>query len=140
MIVNLPDGTVVYAQGRLGLVPLTQSPEPDYAVYLDERWDGDPEVTWPYRMITWPDFGSPEDVSELFEVIGDLYARAQAGEVVQIACYGGLGRTGTVLACLAVCAGVQFNDAVGWVRANYDRRAVETNEQARLVETFAGSI
>jgi protein-tyrosine phosphatase len=139
MIVNLPDDTVVFAQGRLGLVSPSQSPQPDYAVYLDERWVADPEVTWPYRMITWPDFGLPEDVSELFDVIWDIHARAQAGEVVQIACYGGLGRTGTVLSCLAVCAGVQFSDAVEWVRANYDRRAVETDEQVQLVETFARS-
>src|ERR1039457_5248605 len=140
MIVNLPDGTTVYAQGRLGLVPPTQSPKPDYAVYLDERWVADPEVTWPYRMIAWPDFGLPEDLSELFDDVRDIHARARAGEVVQIACYGGLGRTGTFLSCLAVCAGVQFSDAVEWVRVNYDRRAIETDEQAQLVEMFASSL
>jgi hypothetical protein len=139
MIVNLPDGAVVFAQGRLGLVPPSRSPQPDYAVYLDERWAADPDVTWPCRMISWPDFGLPKDVSELFDVIWDIHARAKTGEVVQIACYGGLGRTGTVLSCLAVCAGVQFSDAVEWVRANYDRRAVETDEQVQLVETFARS-
>jgi len=139
MIVNLPDKTIVYAQGRLGLVPPSQSPRPDYALYLDERWISDPEVTWPYRMIAWPDFGVPEDVKELFDAIRDIYARVQAGEVVQIACYGGLGRTGTVLACLAVCAGVKISEAVEWVRANYDRRAVEIDAQSQLVETFASS-
>lgn len=140
MIVNLPDATVVYAQGRLGLVPSTRSPQPDYAVYLDERWIADPEVTWPYRMITWPDFGLPENESELFDAILDIHARAKAGEIVQIACYGGLGRTGTVLSCLAVCAGVQISDAVEWVRSNYDRRAVETDEQLQFVEAFASSL
>jgi hypothetical protein len=139
MIANLPDATVVYAQGRLGLVPPSRSPQPDYAVYLDQRWLADPEVTWPYRMITWPDFGLPENEGELFDAILDIHARAKAGEIVQIACYGGLGRTGTILSCLAVCAGVQFSDAVEWVRANYDRRAVETDEQVQLVEAFASS-
>lgn len=140
MIVNLPDGTVVYAQGRLGLVAPTESPLPEYAMYLDERWADDPDVTWPYRLIAWPDFGLPADVSDLFAELRDIYARAQAGQAVQIACYGGLGRTGTVLACLAICAGIPFDDAVEWVRTNYDRRAVETEEQFQLVERFSRSL
>lgn len=140
MIVELPDGVTVHAQGLLGLVPPTQSPQPDYAVYLDERWASDPTVTWPYRLISWPDFGLPDDVGELFAVIRDIHTRAQAGEVVQIACYGGLGRTGTVLSCLAVCAGLQSSEAVEWVRATYDRRAVETDAQIQLVESFANTV
>jgi len=140
MIVNLPDATTVCAQGRLGLVASSRSPQPTYAVYLDERWVGDPLVTWAYRLIAWPDFGLPENQGELFDVILDVHARAKAGEVVEIACYGGLGRTGTVLACLAVCAGVRNSDAVEWVRANYDRRAVETDDQIQLVEAFANTL
>ncbi|HEY5303684.1 MAG TPA: protein-tyrosine phosphatase family protein [Acidimicrobiales bacterium] len=140
MIVNLPDDTVVYAQGRLGLIPSDRVSQPDFAVYLDDRWNDDPEVKWPYRMIAWPDFGAPEDQSELFDVIVDIRARARSGEIVEIACYGGLGRTGTVLACLAVCAGVPCRDAVEWVRINYDQRAVETKEQCQIVEAFAQSL
>jgi hypothetical protein len=140
MIVNLPDGTLVYARGRLGLIPTDRPSQPDYAVYLDERWNDDAEVSWPYRMIAWPDFGVPENQSELFDVIVDIHTRARSGEIVEIACYGGLGRTGTVLACLAVCAGVPFRDAVGWVHVNYDQRAVETEEQEQFVESFANSL
>jgi hypothetical protein len=140
MIVNLPDGTLVYAQGRLGLIPSDRIAQPDYAVYLDERWNDDAEVQWPYRLIAWPDFGVPENESELFEVILDIHARASSGEIVEIACYGGLGRTGTVLSCLAVCAGVPLRDAVEWVRNNYDQRAVETEEQRQIVEAFANSL
>jgi Protein-tyrosine phosphatase len=140
VIVKLPDHTLVYAQGRLGLIPSNRTPPPGYAVYLDERWDGDPEVTWPYRLIAWPDFGLPENESEVFDVIKDIHARASAGEIVEIACYGGLGRTGTVIACLAVKAGVPLRDAVDWVRSNYDERAVETDDQCRFVEAFAMSL
>lgn len=140
MIVRLPDDTFVYAQGRLGLISSDRIPKPDYAVYLDERWADDPEVTWPFRMINWPDFGLPENQSELFDVILNIHDRVKAGEVVEIACYGGLGRTGTVLSCLAVCAGVQASNAVEWARSNYDRRAVETDEQQQLVDAFAISL
>jgi len=140
MLVTLPDNTFVLAQGRLGLIPSDRIRQPDYAVYLDERWDADPQVTWPYRMIDWPDFGLPNDEGELFDVIVDIHVRAKKGELVEIACYGGLGRTGTVLGCLAVRAGVQPKDAVDWVRDHYDQRAVETSEQSAFIERFARSL
>jgi hypothetical protein len=44
MQLRLPDGTVVLARGRLGLVPSERPSEPDFGLYLDERWDGDPRV------------------------------------------------------------------------------------------------
>jgi protein-tyrosine phosphatase len=43
-----------------------------------------------------------------------------------VACHGGVGRTGTALAALAVLDGLAPPDAVRWVRANYQERAVET--------------
>lgn len=137
MLVTFPDDTAVLAQGRLGLVPSIRNRNPDFAVYLDERWASDLRVSWPYRMIAWPDFGLPVDERNLFGVIVDVYARATNGELVEIACYGGLGRTGTLLSCLAICAGVQRNEAVDWVRAHYDERAVETSQQVELIERFA---
>jgi protein-tyrosine phosphatase len=70
----------------------------------------------------------------------DVHVRAKKGELVEVACYGGLGRTGTVLSCLAVRAGVHYPDAVAWVREHYDPRAVETTEQDRFVERFAHSL
>ncbi len=139
MLVTLPDGIVVHAQGRLGLIPSERSRQPDFAVYLDERWNRDPDVTWPYLMIDWPDFGLPRNEADLFATVLDIRVRANAGELVEIACYGGVGRTGTVLCCLAVRAGIDHRDAVEWVREHYDRRAVETPEQQQLVERFAGS-
>ena len=58
----------------------------------------------------------------------DRRQKNSAGELVEIACYGGVGRTGTILSCLALCAGVQRRNAVGWVREHYNQRAVETDE------------
>jgi protein-tyrosine phosphatase len=49
-----------------------------------------------------------------------------AYERVEVACSGGLGRTGTALACLAVLDGVPAGDAVAFVRGQYHPRAVET--------------
>lgn len=50
---------------------------------------------------------------------------------VYIGCRAGLGRTGTLIAGLAKLAGMA--DPVGWTRAQYDARAVETVAQARAV-------
>ena len=66
----------------------------------------------------------------------DLHARVVAGERVEVACGGGVGRTGTVMACLAVLAGVPSGEAVAWTRAHYNRRAVETPWQKRWVARF----
>jgi hypothetical protein len=137
MLVTLPDHTEVLARGRLGLVPPERIRLPDYALYLDERWSGDPQVTWPSRVIDWPDFGLPSDEEDLFESIVDVHVRAKKGELVEIACYGGLGRTGTVLSCLSLRAGVPPPKAVEWVRAHYDQRAVETQGQEELIARFA---
>ena len=57
--------------------------------------------------------------------------------MIEVGCAGGLGRTGTVLACMAVLAGVPAPDAVSWVRRNYRVGAVETPEQERWIDWFA---
>jgi hypothetical protein len=136
--VTLPDGSSVLAQGRLGLVDSHRPITPGYAVYLDHRWADDPEVRWPCVLVEWPDFGLPSDEDGFFGVVDDLYRRARAGELVEVACYGGIGRTGTVLACLAVLAGIDDPGAsVLWVRTNYHSSAVETSDQEALVRRFA---
>lgn len=135
--VTLPDGIVVLAQGRLGVVSSERPRQPDFALYLDGRWRDDREVVWPFRMIDWPDFGLPDDEGELFGAIVDLDRRARTGELVEIACYGGVGRTGTVLACLSVMAGIASSEAVGWVRDHYYPSAVETPDQEQLIYRFS---
>ena len=55
---------------------------------------------------------------------------------MEIACGGGRGRTGTALACIAVLDGVAPDEAVQFVRAHYDRRAVETAWQRRYVRRY----
>jgi protein-tyrosine phosphatase len=71
-------------------------------------------------------------------MIESAFERARRGDLVEVGCLGGIGRTGTVLACMAVLSGVPREDAVAWVRASYDERAVETREQEGWVGWFAG--
>jgi hypothetical protein len=83
-----------------------------------------------------PDFGVP-DPAALRAVLEAMVAamRARPADAFHVGCRAGLGRTGTALACLAAMAGIE--DPVGWLRARYDARAVETQAQADFVQAFA---
>ena len=91
MQVTLPDGTTVLARGRLDLVPATRPHAPDFALYLDERWRDDHDVSWPFHIVPWPELRTAPDENATFTEITDLYRRARAGEKVEVACYGGVG-------------------------------------------------
>ena len=144
--ITLPDGTAVRGRGRRE--PLPEGPLPQFGLYLgrppdrqrrlpvlggSEPWRPD----WPAEWIDWPDFRTPRDDQRAAELIGVAYRRALAGERVEVACGGGVGRTGTVIACLAVLAGHPATDAVRWTRRNYRPRAVETPGQRRWIAWFA---
>ncbi|MCI3928956.1 protein-tyrosine phosphatase family protein [Streptomyces sp. AN091965] len=134
-VLKLPSGRLV--RGRALRKPLPEGPEPMFALYLLGR--PAPPVQWDARWLRWPDFRLPSDREEARRLLGEAWARA-ATERVEVACGGGLGRTGTALACLAVLDGVPADEAVGYVRAGYHRRAVETPWQRRFVRAFgAGS-
>ncbi|GAA4977906.1 hypothetical protein GCM10023225_18110 [Kineococcus glutinatus] len=92
-------------------------------------------VPWPARWLRWPDFRLPADRAEAAQALREVWGGA-AGERVEVACGGGRGRTGTALACLAVLDGVPAAEAVAYVRARYDPRAVETPWQRRYVRGF----
>jgi protein-tyrosine phosphatase len=100
----------------------------DYGLYLAPF-----EPAWEHTYLPWPDFWLPRDSDRAVALIRDLHARALSGQRVEVACGGGIGRTGTVIACLAVLAGVPLADAVTWTRSHYHRRAVETPWQRRWI-------
>jgi protein-tyrosine phosphatase len=137
--IRLPDGTPVRGRSLRG--PLPDGPPPDYGLYLvcrsrrrrGRRWEAGWEADW----VVWPDFRTPADPRQAACAIVEAFRRAQAGGRVEVACGGGRGRTGTVLAGMAVRAGVPAGEAVAWVRANYQARAVETRRQRAWVQWFA---
>jgi protein-tyrosine phosphatase len=96
--------------------------------------------TWPAEVIEWPDFGLPADGDRAADQIMAAFARARRGDVVEVGCVGGLGRTGTVLACMAVLAGEPPDSAVDWIRREYNPAAVETSAQEQWVRWFADRI
>jgi protein-tyrosine phosphatase len=85
-----------------------------------------PVPAWEYRRIRWPDFWIPLDRRDALDGLAEALRRARAGERVEAGCRGGVGRTGTALAALAILDGLPPGDAVSWVRSSYQPRAVET--------------
>ena len=135
--IELPDGCRVRGRGLRH--PAPGGPVPDFGLYLGanrlrRRHEG--AISWPNDWIEWPDFLLPKDGRQAVRQIHALHERAREGCGVEVACGGGVGRTGTVIACLAVLAGVEPADAVAWTRANYHRRAVETPWQRAWVTRF----
>jgi len=127
----LPSGRLVRGRGLRR--PRPPGPAPTWGLYLLGAQP--PAVDWPSRWVRWPDFRLPADRADAVDALREAWERAPA-ERVEIACGGGRGRTGTALACLAVLDGVPADEAVGYVRVRYDRRAVETPWQRRFVSRF----
>ncbi len=112
--------------------PYARDESPDFGLYLDERW----RPPGPHDYLDWPDFSVPGDPVLVVAALASLLHRARTGQRVEIGCYGGHGRTGTALACLAILCGQAPDEAVSWVRATYCERSVETDEQ----EAFARNL
>lgn len=121
-VVALPGG--IRVRGRRLAAPAAPA---DFGLVLAAG----PVPAWPHRRIRWPDFGIPLDRADALDALREAYRRACAGERVEAACHGGVGRTGTALAALAILDGLPAGEALTWVRTAYHRRAVETPGQRR---------
>lgn len=131
-VIALPGGAEVTAATFDDRQPYQRDVMPAYGLYFDPRW----QPPWPHDLVAWPDFGLPADPGGFRDQLAAALVRARAGAVVEIGCWGGHGRTGVALACLAVLAGVDPSDATPWVRATYCPKAVETPEQEAFVASF----
>ena len=127
-VVTLPSGRRVRGRAlRAGAVSHDEAA--DFGVYLTARPH---EESWESLWVAWPDFRLPRAPSDAISALRDAYDRSSA-ERVEIACGGGVGRTGTALCILARYDGVPADEAVAWIRNAYRRGAVETPRQRKFV-------
>ena len=132
-VLTLPDGRRV--RGRsLRSLPADGPAPPDWGLYL--LGSAPPPTPWPHRWVRWPDFWVPTDTADAVDALGEALERAES-QRVEIACAGGVGRTGTALAAMLVLRGAPVAQAVREVRAGYHARAVETPWQRRWLARVA---
>lgn len=132
--VPMSDGTILHASDFYSKNHSVIAP--DIGFYLDRSWH--PEV-FAY-MVEWEDFGLPRaDVPVILRYARRALEHARAGEIVEIACLGSHGRTGTFLAiCDLLTMDLPDADiAIHNVRLNHCHKAIETEEQEWYVECIA---
>jgi len=114
--------------------PFTAMPDGAFGLCLDPQAPNRDAAALTLDIV---DFGLPEPAA-LAATLDALRAAmvAEPGRLFYVGCRAGLGRTGTVLACLAAEAGVA-GDPVAWVRAEHDPRAVETPAQEEFARGWA---
>jgi protein-tyrosine phosphatase len=84
-----------------------------------------------------PDYGVPDEAGLRAILAQMLEAMRTAPDgAYHIGCKAGIGRTGTVMACLAILAGAVEGDPVAWLRAAYFQGAIETPGQEEFVRRF----
>ena len=130
-VMQLPSGRLIRGRGLRH--PATNGPPPELGVYLQGREPA--RFEWDSRWVRWWDFWLPSDQQAFAGVLREVLQRCTV-ERVEISCSGGLGRTGTALACLVALDGLPGQYVVDYVRRNYSHRAVETPWQRRSATRF----
>jgi hypothetical protein len=82
-----------------------------------------------------PDMGVPSDRGSLRLTLDDVLRRLHGGRSVAVACRGGLGRTGTVVACLLRDGGLDAAPAIAMTRASRPH-TIENPTQERFVASW----
>ena len=102
-------------------------------LYAYEGW----RPTWPAAFIEWTDFGLPADTEEATRLIVDAFDRAKSGELVEIGCHAGNGRTGCIIACMVILAGIRRPTPSNGRGSTTAGTRSTRSEQERWVEAFA---
>jgi hypothetical protein len=118
-------------------------------LYLDRSWLFKGQLlvntkpmgidTRPMAYCCWPDM-QDIPIREFKELLDWAGVQVASGQKLMVGCVGGHGRTGTVLAGLAIRLGMPVKKAIEYIRKEYCDRAIETKEQEKLLHTLADNI
>jgi len=118
------------------------------SVYLDRLWEqtgvlATPGIDLPfpggkhrYVMYPWADMSVPDDMEEFVTLVKWMLTQIVQGERVEIGCFGGHGRTGTLIAAILIAQGLTAAQAVNKVRTQYCQEAIETARQVNYLVAF----
>ena len=124
--------------------------QPDLGVYLDTIWMGTsaeilgwgdfdlPKPDYDTILIDWQDYATT-NMDNLKWAISIIIKYLQRGKRVELGCFGGHGRTGTLLACLiAKVENISAYTAILAVYNRYCAKAIESRAQMEQVFAFVG--
>jgi protein-tyrosine phosphatase len=85
-----------------------------------------------------PDGGIPENMKGAVQFVKDVIERYQQGERLLMHCNGGLGRAGTMAACIRMALKLDADpkSAIASIRKLRGERAIETWQQEQFVARF----
>ncbi|WP_161880506.1 cyclin-dependent kinase inhibitor 3 family protein [Deinococcus alpinitundrae] len=79
----------------------------------------------------------PSDPTTFAALVDELYAELQAGKTIVVHCLGGLGRSGTLAACLLIRAGLGAQQAIDLTRSC--RPGAIENRQPEFVKQYGAA-
>jgi hypothetical protein len=143
----------VYCSSYIALPAIVPAPYPDLGIYFCSSWnflnptivaygvkDFKPERSlYPNIQVKWADLGTLPlwDLDSLIHIARKYIS---CGRMVDIACMGGHGRTGTFLACLeGKVNGWKAEYSMAWVKENYCKEAIEGYRQRNMIRSYLGS-
>jgi hypothetical protein len=147
---DIGSGVLVYASAARD----AKDYDPDlvkYGIYASSDWIPDIMmspgfiVPWAERLsipintvkLDWPDYKTPTLPIELLQdVLEWAVQEAATGVGVEVGCMGGHGRTGTMLALLAVTNGADPITAHECVKQLYCKHAIESESQAKYIGRY----
>jgi protein-tyrosine phosphatase len=132
---DLPtDFAALKAAGVDLLVNLMEGPE--CVRYGMADYDAEAELSGlAIRRFPIVDVNVPEDPQAFAELVKELYAELTTGKTIVVHCLGGLGRSGTLAACLLIRDGLNAEDAIVLTR-RCRPNAIEGN-QDEFIRLFA---
>lgn len=91
------------------------------------------------RFVSFPigDFGVPSSTDEVLALARSLAASIADGKKVAIHCRAGIGRSGTVAACVLACRGIDADTAFAIISRARAISVPETDEQRQWVVRFS---
>jgi predicted protein tyrosine phosphatase len=125
---------LLLAQGVTWILDLTQAGEYGLLPYETQL----PGGTVSYRRLAIPDYGTPPE-SRMRSIQAEIHKALADGQTIYVHCYGGVGRTGTVVGCYLRERGLDGTAALAKIAelrrslANGHLASPETESQRRLI-------
>jgi predicted protein tyrosine phosphatase len=134
---------VLLAAGVREFVDLTEAGEYNLRPYWPtvQKLAAERGLAVNHTRLAIPDMGTPSQ-GHMKAILDTIDAAVAAGRGVYVHCFGGIGRTGTVVGCYLVRHGAEAEAALAEIAARRagtpdgHRRSPETEEQRRLVRSW----